>query len=64
MEEKDLYEQIGRLSIKVAEEERKVLDCLSVIHRIKIGEIDLNQLVTTEISFSLTPTTTDDLLRD
>lgn len=64
MNEGQLYEQIGRLTIALAEKEQAVLDCCGVIHGIKEGTINLEQLVTTETSFSLTPASADEVLRE
>ena len=66
MTEQELYEQIGRLSIALAEKEKAVVDCCHVIHGIKTGTINLDRLVTTETTFSLNPApvTIDKLLED
>ncbi len=64
MNEAELYEQIGRLSVALGEKEKAVLDCCGVIHGLKTGTVNLDQLTTTETGFTLTPiTTVSDLLK-
>lgn len=64
MDEAALFEQIGRQAIALAEKQAEITQCVAVIHGIKTGTINLDQLVTTETSFSLTPASVEELLTD
>lgn len=63
MDEKALYEQIGRQAIALAEKQAEVDSCIAVIHGLKTGAYHLDELVTTPTSFSVTPTPVEDVIK-